>query len=193
MKREVNRPILAWHFLTVKSLFFMFHSLQWKWRVERRVTATLDKEATKAGKNTNSFFSSYLQSTVRRLLTWVLTLCLRQHLQFIMVLHDISRRTLCFCSGWQFYPNKRGRKHMKVLQLRAGGQNMCYWRSTVKGSSQAATAFPTSVHTLSAENLLARTQDPPFSGLQSAGTWAWQPVDWRRVSMSHSELTKERS
>lgn len=47
--------------------------------------------------------------------------------------------------------------------------------------------------TLSTEKLLARTQNPLSPGLQSAGTWARQPVAQGRPSKSHPELTEERS
>lgn len=47
--------------------------------------------------------------------------------------------------------------------------------------------------TLSTEKLLARTQDPPSPGPQSAGAQTQQPIAQGRLSMSHPELTEERS
>lgn len=94
--------------------------------------------------------------------------------------------TLCSCPGQQFYPNKRGRKYRKVLQLGAGGRNTCYQSSTVKGSSQAATAFPTSVHEHSFHREAAgkdtRSSFPRPAKCWCSGRTARSPGEGRHVS-----------
>lgn len=102
--------------------------------------------------------------------------------------------TFCSCPGQQFYPNKWGRKYRKVLSMEQEGETHATKVAQSKGARKLLLHFLHQyMSALSTEKLLARTQDPPSPGLQSAGAQARQPVAQGRVGMSHPQLTQERS